>query len=221
MAIAFDAATSDQQLGVSSHTYSHTVAAGSNMILFVCSANGEGASTDRMSGVTYNGTSMTAVNSKQLNPNGWTHIHYLAAPSTGANNVTITWISAVGASRGVAVSYSGASQTGIPDSQTTGNQSTSPQTCSTTVVTDQSWLLMNNVADRNITASTGATVRSSGWADVGAVFDSNGGVGTGSQSMQTTTVGTASYGYAICSFAPAAAASTATRLPQLLTLSVG
>lgn len=206
MAIAFDAATSDQQFGVSSQTYSHTVAAGSNLILFVCAANGEGSAADKMSSITYAGSSLTAVNSKQLNPNGWVYIHYKVGPSTGANNVVITWTSAVGASRGVAISYSGASQTGVPDSQTTGTQSTSPQTCSTTVVTDQSWLLMNVVADRNVTASTGATVRSSGWVDVGAVFDSNGGVGTGSQSMQTTTVGTASYGYAICSFAPATAA---------------
>jgi len=207
MAIAFDAATSDQQLGVSSQTFSHTTGSGSNRILFVCAANGEGTSATKMSGITYNGNSLTAVNSKQLNPQGWTYIHYIVNPSTGANNVVITWTASVGASRGVAVSYTGASQTGVPDSQTTGDQTTSPQTCSTTVVTDQSWLIMNNLADRNITASTGATTRSSGWSDVGAVFDSNGGVGTGSQNMQTTTSGTATYGYAICSFAPAAASA--------------
>ena len=75
-------------------TVSHTVAAGSNRILLVGSAIEEQGETPDITGITYNGVSMTRVTSSEQAIGGVTWVRgewwYLIAPATGANNVVAT-----------------------------------------------------------------------------------------------------------------------------------
>lgn len=120
--------------------------------------------------------------------------------------------------------YKGASQTGVPDSSNTSEDLiANPFTISTTVVLPNSWLFSaaRDYISGALTPGTGTTQRGS---PVGLyVGDSNGTVGTGSQSMGwvPNSAGEATFG-AIVSFAPAGGAAATTRVrPNLLLLNVG
>jgi len=70
--------------GVSSKTFSHTVNAGSNTVLYVAVF-----SDQVISGITYNGVALTSVASVSLD-GGASQIFRLKAPATGANNVVVS-----------------------------------------------------------------------------------------------------------------------------------
>ena len=92
MAIAFDAVTGYTLSGTTSDTFAHTVT-GANTILWVCAQTGS-AGTPAISGVTYNGVSMTAAASSGVqtgsNANQRIFLYYLVGPATGAHNVVIS-----------------------------------------------------------------------------------------------------------------------------------
>lgn len=92
MAVAYDAVSEGTLTNSSSKTLSHTCT-GSNLLLvaFVHNCLGTAVPT----GVTYNGVSMTLITSL----NGSTseeslHAYRLSAPSTGANNISVTFAAA-------------------------------------------------------------------------------------------------------------------------------
>jgi hypothetical protein len=164
MAIAYDNATRSI---VSS--YSHTIT-GTNPVLFV----GLMADlTDTVTGITYNGVSMTQV-SKQAGDGStqrYNYLYMLMAPATGTNTVVISG-SAVFVS--TAVSYTGASQTTQAD--VTGQATNSSVTTiskTLTTVTDNSWTVawMNNNAGvfSSFTGTSRGTVDSRALADSNAV----------------------------------------------------
>lgn len=204
MAIAYDATSIGTQVNASSKSWSHTCT-GSDRILFVSAMSN---TTDDVTGVTYNGVSMTQVGKQQMQAsnNRWVYLYQLVNPATGSNTITIN-ASGTTFLQGTATSYTGAKQTGQPDSSNTGfaNSSTSI-TISTTVVTSGSWLVMatgdNNGGE---SGGTGTTVRNS--TNGNAISDSNGTVGTGSQSLQVTTAGSSNWAGIIASFAPVASAT--------------
>lgn len=207
MAIAFDAATNPALVNSTSLTLSHTCS-GTDRILLV----GTMIRTTTISGVTYNGTAMTAIGSREL-VSGADYIQwfYLLAPSTGANNVVVT-AAASNIIIASSVSYTGAKQSGQPDSVTNNASTTeTTTTTSTTTVADNSWaVLLARVNGDGITsAGTGTTLRANTNGYI-QLYDSNGAVTpAGSTSLQTTQTSQESAAI-IVSIAPAVASSTDT-----------
>lgn len=132
MAVAFDAVSSGggtSQSGNGTITLSHTCT-GSNLLLIVGVANDAGGSAG-VSGITYNGTSMTAlasINNSDSFANILINTYYLIAPSTGANNIVVTRSgSPVTNSSVCGISFTGVDQTtplGTAATNTQNNGST-------------------------------------------------------------------------------------------------
>ena len=158
MAIAFDATAHGVANPGSSLTYAHTCT-GSNLLLFV---GIEGDSTnDIITGVTYNSVAMTRVDALPATTSGnrWFYLYYLVGPATGANNVVVSASSSIFISA-VSASYTGAQQSGVPDSSNKGGATTGTSlSISTTTVADNCWVVgyMNGAAAAS--ASGGTTIR--------------------------------------------------------------
>ncbi len=195
--IALDATSGDSVASpASSLSWSHTVT-GSNVILFVGVCTGNNSPS-----VTYNSVAMTQIDT--ANQSGYySELFYLVSPTTGSNTVAITLGSGTNVIAGNAASYSGASQTGVPDSSSTAVGDTADLQPATTVVAADSWLVTSACSSANLTASTGATERNKQTESpvVSGIYDSNGTVSTGSQGMTIDTGGFA--GSVIASFKPA------------------
>jgi hypothetical protein len=196
MAIAYDATSVGTQVNDSTLSWSHTCT-GSNRILFVsCMSN----TSDDLTGVTYNSVSMTQVGKIQLPSSGrWQYLYYLIAPATGSNTITVT-ASGTTFLQGTATSYTGAKQSGQPDSSNTNSGTSTSITASTTVVASNCWLVMgsgDNVGGES--AGAGTTLRNS--TNGNAISDSNATVSTGSQSLALT-ISSGRWGAIIASIAP-------------------
>lgn len=137
MAIAFDNAVYGGLVNPSSsQTYAYTVGTGSNRILFV----GVVANVS-ITGVTYGGMAMTFISSSQNGSDLTAYLYYLIAPASGSNNVIVSAGSS-GVILSGAVSYSGASQTGVPDaSHTAIATGVTSWSDSVTTVADNSWAI--------------------------------------------------------------------------------
>ena len=207
--IAYDASANGSiTLSGTSLTWSHTTS-GSNRVLFV-GAFGDTLIADptcaKITGATYNSVSMTQV--PTVSPVGvpgdrCIYLFYLVAPATGANNVVVSASSAI-VIAGLSSSYTGAKQTGVPDVAVNNTQSnTATFTTSLTVATTNSWMILytkNNFDAPG--AGTGSTSRQS-TANGHAIFDSNGPLATGSQSMAATSASsTSDWGSIMVSIAP-------------------
>lgn len=207
MAIAYSATTSGSGSGTSV-TYSHTVS-GSDTILFV-SAFAPYPSTGSTTGVTYAGVAMTKVDSNKPQANWDYSLWYLVNPAAGANNVVCTSSTSVSGSfyMSMAVSYTGASQTGQPDASGKANGSSTTLNQSVTTVADNSWVIGAGMSGAGTpTASTGVTSRNS--QTFCRIGDSNGPkTPAGSYSMTYTTGSSDNWGLLMASFSPAAAATT-------------
>lgn len=210
MAIAFDAsAGANTGVPATSYTYAHTCT-GSDRILFV------GAMiallTDSISGVTYNGSAATFIASAVQGPTAYyAKLYYLIAPSTGANNVVIS-SSLSGYIFGKSASYTGASQTGVPDASTTSTTTGTSYTTSVTSIADNCWAVLYDAGDRQPVASTGSTLRKSGPND--GIFDSNSAkTPAGSISMSLTRASGGGQGQVMATFKPVA---TSTFIPAIM-----
>lgn len=216
MAIAFDTATGrNSQSGGTSFSWNHTCT-GSNLILFVGVTV---STTDLAPSATYNSVSMTLVDKVQTPSGRWSYLFVLVGPATGTNSVSVSassapsdfWLT-------YSASYTGAKQSGQPDSfnhgTATGVAGTTGLTVSTTVVASNCWLIMyGDNTDNNVDGGT-STLRAT--PNSQAIGDSNATVGTGSQSLKfTVSTGSGNFGQIIASFAPALAS---TFKPKLLTL---
>lgn len=185
MAIALDATSSTSSASASSLTWAHTIT-GSQTILIV----GVGMDADTTCTVTYNGVSMTEIGNAQRSAGGVkTFLFYLVAPTTGTNNIIATLGTATKVASG-ATSYTGAAQSGQPDSFTaTFNDATTSFTVSTTVVASNCWLVgATRMQDGLAEPTTAGGVTRTEAPTTGAgqktvLSDSNGTVGTGSQSI--------------------------------------
>ena len=202
MAIAFDAATDG---GITnpgtSHTFSHTTGAGSDRILFVFSF---AHTTDVVTGATYAGSAMTLIDKRLITGDRWVYLWYIVAPSTGANNVVISASSSV-VIAGCSASYTGASQTGQPDSFTNGeNPGQTTFSLATTTVADNCWAVMGFRSDgTDNTPGTGDNERVD--SVTGFCFYDTGPVTpAGSVTISTSSSNASPYGGVIASFAPAA-----------------
>jgi len=187
MAIAYDAVSEgnrDASAGVNTD-FSHSCT-GSDRFLVVHVATYKSGSGDIVTGVTYNGVSMTLLNQETAQTEVETYMFYLANPASGSNTVSIKhpsnnyiW--------GIAGSYTGVDQTTPIDSSASGTTSGSTSiTSTTTVVASNCWLIGGFENTNNMTTAGAGTTRrlltshSLPWTSYG---DSNGTVGTGAQSL--------------------------------------
>lgn len=211
MALAFDASSIKAFTAGSPVTLSHTCT-GSNRILIVFVFDSAG-STHGTTGVTYNGVAMTQIGTAQTYPSGAvssTSAWYLIAPATGVNTISVATTTASSTSI-ISMSYTGAKQSGQPDSSfkdlynTTGHTTWS---LSTTVVASNCWLVAGMVDDSNApTAGSGTTMRQNSGSGFGG-FDSNGTVSTGSQTLNFSFSSSGKQTGIIVSIAPSVAAAT-------------
>lgn len=209
MAIAYDSGTNPTYVNAATHTFAHTTS-GSDRLLWVhCWRRSGSANT----GVTYNGVSMTSLGAEILaqtvSGDAYLTLWYLAAPATGTNNVVVTSASGLTEHIDSASSYTGCSQTGIPDAQATLSNTTQSDTTGTvTTVADNSWaILFLRTQSGNSTAGSGTTIRTDA-AGFTQTFDGNSPkTPAGSYSLNTTHV-SGQTGYWMASFAPPGASSS-------------
>lgn len=212
-AIALDV-SNKTVFGASPETVSHTIT-GSNPILF----SSVGTLNDTLNALSQNGTSFLAnqVNKTSFPGGGRVgcYLHWIAGPTSG----TFSCGSSSGNLGGMTVSYSGASQTGIPDSsaETETVASGASLTMTTTVVAANCWLVAAecDASGASYTGGAGTTLRQTD-ANGFTLSDSNATVGTGSQSLVVNMGTNSNRGGVVASFAPAGAAGG--RPPILLTL---
>lgn len=216
MAIALDATTgwTDEET-LTTSTFSHTCT-GSNRILFVMAAGNGGASNTILT-VTYALAPMTSIGNIRIPSDRWINLFYLIAPATGANNVVIT--ASASSILGASTSFTGASQTGQPDSSNSNSGSAiTSLTTSTTVVASNCWLVgIGGVSTGTPTGGSGTTIRNSGFGV--STIDSNATVGTGSQSLILNNVSSRMAAF-IASFSPVGAGA-ATPSGNLMRIGMG
>lgn len=157
---------------------------------------------------TYAGVSMTNI-ARVSNSNGWEmDLFLLLNPTIGANGATINLSTGGTRSGFVVASYTGVAQSGQPDSFATPAQvSSSPYSLPTTVIATGCWLVGGVVGNGTGSVSAGASTTLRNGVSVVAstslgLLDSNGTVGTGSQSLNATLTGITNMIGAVMSLAP-------------------
>lgn len=149
--VVFDAC-SQGETTATSLTYSHTVAAGSNRVLYVSVAVDAAANFNPT--VTYAGVSMTDLG-VEVTTNRYLTVFRLVAPATGANNVVISSLPGGGDEASFACSFSGVDQTTPEDAPVTTNGNLG--TTSVTVAT-----ATNDMIWDTVTANTPTTLTPGG-----------------------------------------------------------
>lgn len=216
MATAFDAAVSGgDALSVTSLSWNHTMGAGANGILWVSVWTGI---TSNISGVTFNGSPLTAYKTQQVKSTGGTSfqsVYYILGPASGTHSVVVS-LSATDNVFGSSGSWTGVNQA-APDSfalHVSADGATTLTTSNTTVA-DNCWVVCFEQGfssdNSGPAAGAGSTVRVTDNSGLGVsgIFDSNGVVHpAGSYSMTTTRVGSASdkIGHILVGIAPPAVA---------------
>lgn len=212
-AIAFDAfttggATSNPTL---TKTYSHTTT-GSNRYLVVNVRSDDGG--DIVTGVTYAGTAMTRAIAQPwpVNGNRLTYLYYLINPASGANDIVVTVSANPTAFSTAAASYTGALQSGTPDTGFLSETASGDRYVSVTVSTANSWLVLGQqqAADAGPTdVVLNGVKRHTGVVDTNPnFFDSNAAVGSGAQTIGLNWAVSDRHIMVALAFAPAAEAAS-------------
>lgn len=188
MAIAFDASSTGNTANSSIPsplTWSHTVASGSNMYLVVFV---EHDASDAVTGVTYNSVSMTQLLKYSDSFGKFYYAYGLSSPSTGANNISVSWSGGNNFVSANGLSYSGVSSTGQPDATGTANATSGTSlSANITVVASNCWIAAYSRFSSGITGFTGySTRKTDGLGGQMAAGDSNAVVSTGSQNVTAT-----------------------------------
>lgn len=192
-AIGFDQTTGSLGTVGPGTTVDNTVTlTGSNVGIFIGWV-GNNTVTEDCTGVTYNSQALTKCGYlARLNPNASAdrarYGYYRLGCSTGANTLRVSY-SASAFVFGMCTSYTGVNSSGSSDIQaSTIGGSPASISLTWTVPTANSWLIsINSVAGYvSQSASTGAFARGVADPNTQNIYDSNGGVGTGSQSMTVT-----------------------------------
>jgi hypothetical protein len=214
--IAFDAGSSgyDHTNGTSL-TVSHTIS-GSNRILFVSVTMNQatpGQAADLVTGVTFNGVALTQLGKVATHSccanSIETYLYYLIAPDTGTHDIVVSYSSVGNQYVFVAdSSYTGASQTGVPDASAESAPNIFPSTSATgtvTTVADDDWVVMGSYSgDGNTSAGSGTTVRATSPTLDRQVLSDNGGPVDPAGSVTLTVNGNSDrVGSVTAAFAPA------------------
>lgn len=220
MAIAFDASVSGPSGGAGPHTFSLTTTGANIVVIVGCLADGT------ITSVTYNGSALTAINSRAAG-NGYTMYTFALAlgAGLGAKNVVVTKNTATDMYP-IAASYTGCSQTGIPDASFTMLDTTHANFAITwNTVADNAWqyaFLYNISGSGGQNAGANTLDRQNNTFAGVQLFDSNGPrTPAGSNSLNVTVVFTENTACAAFSLAPPAAAGKFFRQPLLNGLGAG
>lgn len=188
MAIAFGSVVNATSANAASVSQTGPTVSGSNTFGVVAVAWQSNEAASALT-ATWGGSGMTLVGEySQESGTRRGALYYIVNPSSAATvqvtrGLTTNFIS-ISSSY-----YTGAKQTGQPDSSATPTAASGTSfSASTTVVASNCWLVsLTRDAAGGIAASTGTTLRGDFVTAVGPAFaDSNGTVGTGSQSMSFT-----------------------------------
>lgn len=198
MGILFDNSASLGNTTGTSLTTAYTVS-GTNPVLHVGVATPTADNTDYITSVTYNGVTMSRVDTFHSPGQGGVYMYELVNPAVGTHDVVISASGSVPI-YGVAHSLKSSLQTGQPD--TSGGTAADPTTSVTqnvTTTTNRCWLV--SVAGRKtgssdtIAAGTNTTARTVN--DFIAIGDSNGPQNTAGSHGQTWTL-SGSNGLGVC-----------------------
>jgi hypothetical protein len=203
MAIAFGGISSVS----TSQTPTSVAVSGSNTVGFVYVV-GESAS-DQITAVTWGGVSMTKIAAVQTPTDRYASLWWIANPSSSAT------ISFTGGTfwRSFSFYYTGAAQTGQPDSFATNTNTASTSiTAATTVVGSNCWLVMcqkDKTGGITYTAANSlASMRANADAGGIAIGDSNGTVLSGSRTGGMTSGTSSDHGAIVFSIAEAVSGPT-------------
>ena len=186
--IAFISTSEGRTVSGTSVTVSHTVAAGVDRALISCI---EVQSTDDITTVTFNGTSMTQY--LKLNSgivNYWNYMYRLVAPAVTTANIVASTTSA----RGIiclSCDYTGVDQTTPLEANTQNLATTTNPTVAVTTLTNNAWLVgMIRVGTVAPTAGANTTLRNFDAGDIGFImYDTNAAqTPAGSKSLNTTSI---------------------------------
>lgn len=203
-AITLDSANNGTSGHASSLSYTHTCS-GSNGILFAMPMVD---TSDFLTSVTYNSVNLTLINKVKGASNNFHYLLYLANPTTGGNTLQMNNGSVTDLVM-VSTSYSGASQTGIPDNSTTHTEINQTVDTSLTTVADNCWTVLAAQCNTGtLSAGSGTTIRGNKGVPFSmGMFDSNGIIHpAGNSTLEvTTSAGAAGFGTIMASFAPVGA----------------
>ncbi len=186
MALAFDAYVGNDFGNTSSQTLSHTCTGSNRFLLVGIGHNGD--SSDLVTGVTYNSVSMTRVGTDLATGSFRVYLYYLINPASGTHDVVVS-MSAASFTKVAATSYTGALQSGQPDSSGSNHASAATtMTTSTTVVAANSWVVgfIGNDNNNALSASTGVNASRGQISNSYYFGDSNAGQSAGSYGMTWT-----------------------------------
>ena len=203
MAIALDTSTYGSYVNTAtSLTFPYTVSGTDRELLVEVM----GDYSDLVTGATYNGVSMTLIDKCRGGVDRWLYLFGLVAPATGTHNVVVSASASIYI-QGCATSYTGVDQSNPIDSFAHATTSAGdPLTATTTVVATGCWLVGAGRGEVSpVTAGTGTTSRAQETDfNSGGMYDSNGIVGTGSQSLQIDFGGTSQGSLIVVSLTPVA-----------------
>lgn len=213
MAIAFGAITGATNTGTSL-TFSSPSVSGSDTLGLVSFTRD--VSSSPVTGVTWNGTAMTLIDSQYNNfgANGNTGVElwYIINPTAGVTNIVVS--ASNGSNRAKAAFYTGVKQTGQPDASNKGSvpNGTTNLALTVTTVADNSWSILvgRDINGSALQSVSNATIRVPATNNAIGFFDSNSDITPAGG--YTMTVKTASGSFpkngVIASFSPATAGPT-------------
>ena len=195
-AVAFDA-YGENTSGTSSPTTCNVTVSGSNRLMILRT----GSVSDTDTAETYNGSSFTLIGKSTYlgTAREGVALYYLIAPATGTNSLSVSHSSS--GKRIWGVNYTGCAQTSPIDSSNADAPGSSATTTvmTTTVVASGCWLVGGCSTDQGgESAGTNTTQRGTG-AGGSLYLDSNGTVGTGSQSINCNHPSTSTRAYVVAS----------------------
>ena len=204
--IVFDATSSAATNALSNLTWVHSVSSLSNRLLVVgCWTN----SPSQVTGITYNGVSMTLVEAQSPN---WSTVnnvvlYYLLSPAVGTNNISVTqtgssYLYCAGGT------YANVMQQEPESVSTSRAKNVTSLTASLTTSSSGDWLIGFGAFDPNpssISGVTGTVQRTSVATETGwmSFFDSGKGVATGTRSLSELRGNIGNIAMNVASFAPA------------------
>jgi hypothetical protein len=171
-------------------------------MVFVC---GDVNASDNITGVTYNGTSMTLVDKEIVSgaQSRSTYLFFLLAPTTGANNVVVSASNFTYIASG-ACSYTGVRQTSQPD-VSTKNTASSVTSMTTTLTTAASncWTVMSGYHSNAVgSAGAGTTLRATEIDGGLLMLDSNGDVTGLTSLIQQSSSSSTKMNSVMCAISP-------------------
>lgn len=160
--------------------------------------------TSSVSGVTYNGVSMTSINSNVMPGSINTGMFYLLGPTTGSNNLVVTRNTSINTLNFVVGLYSGVRQTSQPDASiNASNQVGQNPSVSITTSVANCWIIGSLFAGATFSSAGTNTFQRQTSPDSLVLTDSNGAVGAaGSKTVSWNLSSSTDYTYQISSFAP-------------------